>query len=262
MEARKARKEAKKKPEGHYALALFVRSFYGFSYRTAAAILKIPKSCLQWAFCKLQSAWVSALVERAAENLRSAYKVKCAILDSTGIVLRAFGYKRRFQRRPYWKLHAIAEHAPWAHKIWFAAAKATRGFVHDVVIGRQLLEKAPPAELYGDRAYDDKKLFKLALQLGFDPIMQQRRNAASRRGIRGVIWMNYDDAKRRKYRGRIEAMFGGFANRYGSRISERKTGTRRRACLMWAVAHNVRTLAKSVLNYLWDRLCRNFHLYY
>ena len=237
-----------------YALALFCRAFWKWSFREAQCILKIPKTCLHWASKRLQSSWVCALVERAAQTLRSTYKVKSAILDSTGIVLRAFGYKRRFQRRPYWKLHAIAEHAPWAHKIWFAAAKATRGFVHDVVVGRQLLEKAPPAELYGDKAYDDKKLYKRALRLGFKPIMQQRKNAASRRGIRGVIWRNYDDAKRRKYRGRIEAMFGGFANRYGSRISEQRIGTRRRACLLWAVAHNVRVLAKSLLNQLWDAL--------
>ena len=233
----------KRRPR-EYALALFCRAFWKWSFREAECILKIPKTCLQWASRRLQSAWVSALIERTAERLRSACKVKCAILDSTGVSVRGFGFKRRFQRRPYWKLHAIAEYAPRAHKIWFAAAKATRGFVHDVVAGRQLLEKAPPADLYGDMAYDDKKLFRLALRLGFRPCMQQRKNSASRRGIRGVIWRNYDDAKRRKYRGRIEAMFGGFANRYCSAISEKKTSTRRRACLLWAVAHNVRTMAK------------------
>ncbi len=220
-----------------------------------------PKTCLHWASKRLQSAWVQALIEKSARHLRSLFTVKCAILDSTGASLRSFGFKRRFQRKPYWKLHALAEYAPWAHRIWFAAAKATRGYIHDVVVGRQLLEKAPPSELYADRAYDDKKLYKRALQLGFEPCMQQRKNAASRRGIRGVIWRNYDDAKRRKYRGRIEAMFGGFANRYGSRISEQRIGTRRRACLLRAAAHNVRTLAKSFLNQLWDALFRAIHLY-
>jgi len=243
----------KRRPR-EYALALFCRAFWGWPFREAACILKIPKTCLHWASKRLQSAWVQALIEKSARRLRSLFAVKCAILDSTGASLRSFGFKRRFQRRPHWKLHALAEYAPWAHRIWFAAAKATRGYVHDVVVGRTLLEKAPPAELYGDRAYDDKKLYKLALKLGFAPIMQQRKNAASSRGIRGVIWRNYDDAKRRKYRGRIEAMFGGFANRYGSRISEQKIGTRRRACLLWAAAHNVRTLAKSFLNQLWDTL--------
>ncbi|MFH1751102.1 MAG: hypothetical protein ABH863_05465, partial [Candidatus Micrarchaeota archaeon] len=60
--AKRGRKPKRSPKE--YALALFARSFYGFSYRTAAAVLKIPKSCLQWAFCKLKSAWIAALVER------------------------------------------------------------------------------------------------------------------------------------------------------------------------------------------------------
>ena len=85
--------------------------------------------------------------------------------------------------------------------------------------------------------------------------MQQRKNAASRRGIRGRVWRSYDDRKRRKYQGTIEAAFGGFANRYASRISEKKTSTRRRACELWAAAHNIRTMAKGLLNYLWDTLC-------
>ena len=102
-----------------YALALFVRSFYGWSYRTAAAVLKIPKTCLHWAFKRLKNAWVEALVEKTANALRSLYAVKCAIVDSTGVSLRNAGFKRRFQRRPYLKLHAITEYAPWAHRVWF-----------------------------------------------------------------------------------------------------------------------------------------------
>lgn len=46
-----------------YALALFAKAFYNWSYHTAEAILEIPKSCLQWAFTKLSNAWVQALVK-------------------------------------------------------------------------------------------------------------------------------------------------------------------------------------------------------
>ncbi|PIT85386.1 hypothetical protein COU36_03570 [Candidatus Micrarchaeota archaeon CG10_big_fil_rev_8_21_14_0_10_59_7] len=239
----------KRRPD-EYALALFSKAFWGWTFREAACVLKIPKTCLHWASKRLALAWVRALVEHAALVLRQQFKVKCRIVDSTGASLRATGFKRRFQRRPYWKLHGIVDYAPWAHRIWFSVARATRGAVHDVVIGRRLLTKPPPSELYADKAYDDKKFYKLALEHGFKPCMQQRKNAASRRGVRGVIWRSYDDRKRKKYRGRIEAAFGGFANRYASRINERLTSTRRRACELWAVAHNIRTLAKSVLKLL------------
>lgn len=239
----------KRRPED-YALALFCRSFWGWTFREAEAILKIPKTCLHWASKRLRLAWVRALVERTALILREKFAVKCRIVDSTGVSLSSNGFKRRFQRRAYWKLHALVDYAPWAHRIWFSVARATRGAVHDVVIGRRLLEKAPPSELYGDKGYDDKKFYKTAYNHGFAPCMQQRKNAASTRGIRGRVWRAYDDARRKKYRGRVEAPFGGFANRYASRISEKKTSTRRRTCELWAVANNIRTLAKSVLKLL------------
>ena len=243
----------KRRPR-EYALALFVRSFWGWTFREAECVLRVPKSCLHWAAKRLKTAWVLALVERTAENLRKAFKVKCVILDSTGVSVRSAGYKRRAKRRQFWKLHGITEYAPWAHRTWFASVRATTGRVHDVKIGRKLLEKAPPNDLYADKAYDDKKFYKLAFKQGFKPCMQQRKNTASRTGIRGKVWRSYNDRKRKKYRGRVEAPFGGFANRYASRINEKLTSTRRRACTFWAAAHNTRTLAKNVFNYLWDRL--------
>ncbi len=244
-----------------YALALFARAYWSWTLREAECVLRIPKSCLHWASKRLTLAWVQALVASTAQRLRRQFRVKCVILDSTGVSLRSNGFKRRARRRAHWKLHVIAEHAPWAHRTWFAFATATRGAVHDVTVGRRLLGKAPPPpELYADKAYDDKKFYKLAFKHGFTPCMQQRKNAASRHGVRGRVWRSYDDRKRKSFRGRVEAPFGGFANRYASRINERLTSTRRRACLSWCVAHNVRSLAKSLASaflHLWDTLCQS-----
>jgi hypothetical protein len=233
-----------------YALALFVKAFYGWSLRTAEAALGIPRSCLHWASKRLTLAWVRSLVERVAAVLRKQYAVKCAIVDSTGVSLTSPGCKRAGLHRAYWKLHAVVEYAPRAHKIWFACARATLGNVADVTVGKQLLDAPPPSELYADKAYDAASFYHLAFKRGWRVCMQQRLDRARRTGVRGVVWRSYDDRKRRKYRGRIEAAFGGFANRYASRVRERLTSTRRRACLLWCVAHNVRTLAKSLASLL------------
>ena len=246
--ARRGRKPLREPCE--YARALFVRSFYGWSYRTAAAVLRVPRSCLHWAFKRLQAAWVNALVEHTAAALRRSNAVECAILDSTGVSLQPAGCKRNGLPRPVWKLHALVEYAPQAHKLWFAAARATRGNVADVVVGKALLGGAPPSELYADKAYDAEALYRLAFKRGWRVNMQQRRCCASRTGVRGRVWRSYNDEKRRKYRGRIEAAFGGFANRYASRIAERLAGTRTCACLLWCVAHNVRTLAKTANSFI------------
>lgn len=237
-----------------YALALFCKAFYGFSYRTAEAVLGIPRACLHWASRKLALAWIRALVERAAACLRKQFQVTAGILDSTGVSLQPRGCKRAGVYRPYWKLHGLVEYAPRAHRVWFASAFATRGNVHDIVPARRLLEKAPPTTLYADKAYDAQWLYRLAFKRGWKICMQQRAYCASRHGWRGRVWRSYDDRKRKKNRGRVEAAFGGFAQRYHSRVLEKRVGTRRRACLWWAAAHNIRTLAKSVFNYLLDSL--------
>ncbi len=244
---------SKRRPK-EYALALFCRAFWGWSFRELECVLRIPKMCSHWASKRLSAAWVLALVYKTADCLRRQYAVKAGILDSTGVSLQPSGCKRKGFYKPYWKLHALAEYAPRAHKVWFAAALATRGNVADITIAPRLMEKAPPSTLYGDKGYDAQSLYRLAYRLGWSVCMQQRSTAARRTGVRGKVWRSYDDRKRKRFRGRIEAAFGGFANRYNSRVFEKRVGTRRHACLMWAAAHNIRTLAKSMLSYLWDRL--------
>ncbi len=237
-----------------YAKALFCKAFWGWPLREAACIIRIPKSTLHWASKRLSAAWVLALVYKTADCLRRQYAVKAGILDSTGVSLQPRGCKRAGVWRPYYKLHALAEYAPRAHKVWFAAALATRGNVADITVAPRLMEKAPPSTLYGDKGYDAQSLYRLAYRLGWSVCMQQRRTAARLTGVRGKVWRSYDDRKRKRFRGRIEAMFGGFANRYNSRVFEKRVGTRRHACLLWAAAHNIRTMAKSLLSYLLDAL--------
>ena len=86
--------------------------------------------------------------------------------------------------------------------------------------------------------------------------MRQRKNCEWNRGLRGRVLREYDDSEYRALRGRVEAPFGGFARRYASRLHERLASTRKIACLLWAVAHNVRTIARTVKSY-WQELLDN-----
>jgi len=241
-----------------FAWALFVRAFYGWSYRVTEAVMSIPRSCLHWAFMRAPMAWIKRLTTLTVVFLRQKKQAVCGIMDSTGVGVSAPGFKRKGLRRPYWKMHALVEYCPGF--VWFVDSKGTPGYKADITIGRKLLaENDLDAEwLFADKGYDDKKFYKQAYKKGLTPIMQQRSFAASRKGVRGKVWRDYNNALRKRYRGMVETPFGGFANRYASRIGERKTKTRRISIQFRALAHNIRTLAKTmkkaVLTYLLDTL--------
>ena len=241
----------KYRPED-YAWALFARGFYGWSYRTTSAVLKIPRSCLNWAFQKLKTGWIENLIFITAERLRKQFNPDCAIADSTGVSLRAFGFKRAGENRPYLKLHALEEYSRKAHAIWFALAKVTAGHVHDVKIGYSFLTAdMPPTLLLADKGYDAHRFYRLAYKHRWRVCMRQRKTCEWNRGLRGRVLKEYDDETYKKFRGRVESPFGAFAKRYHSTIEEQKRGTRERACLLWAAAHNVRTLARLFISLIY-----------
>jgi len=240
-----------------YSLALFARSFYGFSYRTASAILGIPKSCLHWAFQRLQQPWVQALVTNTCSRLERELQSDSQVLGSTGVSLSANGFKRKALCDSFLKLHALTAYSRKHRAIWFVKAKVTTKHVHDVKPGMQFVQTTPLAStLLGDKAYDSSGLYRLAFKRGLHVCMRQRKNCEWNRGLRGRVYKQYDDWFYKSERGRVEAAFGGFANRYGSRVLEKKFATQTLACLLWAVAHNIRTIAKALVNHLLDSLSK------
>jgi hypothetical protein len=72
----------------------------------------------------------------------------------------------------------------------------------------------------------------------------------------GRVLKKYNDETHNNFRRRVESPFGGFAKRYHSIIEEQKPNTHICASLLWALVHNVRTLAKTLtrLNY-WTVSC-------
>lgn len=232
----------KRQPK-EYGLTLFVKGFYGWSYRVASAVLGIPRSSLHWAFKRLKKEWLQSLLRFSSVWLRGSLKPVAGILDSTGISLTSFGFTRKTIHKNHWKLHCFVEYTPGF--VWVAQAKPTPGNTADVVVGRELLANTSfPTTLFGDKAYDDKKLFRMAYRKGWKVCMQQRRTSLSFKGLRGKVWRDYDDEARKHFRSRIETIFAGFANRYSSQIRERLTSTRTKILLLWCVSHNMRTINK------------------
>ena len=252
----------KRKPRA-YALALFVKAYWGWALREAECVLRIPKSSLHWASKRLRDAWVRALVARTAARLRREHAAACSILDSTGVSWSPLGCKRRFERRPYGQLHAMVEYAPKAHAVWFSDAIATASPRGDAPMGERLLASEHALRLRCCWRTKVTTRFRCTASLfgvGGACACASARTASGtaacewNRGLRGRVLREYDDDEYRALRGRVEAPFGGFARRYASRLHERLASTRKTACLLWVVAHNVRTIARTIRSYWQDLL--------
>jgi hypothetical protein len=98
--------------------------------------------------------------------------------------------------------------------------------------------------LLADSAYDIERNLKLALEQGFRPVIKPR--SVEYRGIfrRHMLREFKRDCKLYRQRGIAEALFGGLANRYGTRTRCKRVRTKTVSMLLMLVAHNLRTLAR------------------
>ncbi len=98
--------------------------------------------------------------------------------------------------------------------------------------------------LLADRGYDAEALYRLAYRKGWKICMKQRKPFESRFGLRGKVLSSFSLETYCAFRGRVESIFGGFANRYASLVRERLVPARSKASLWWCVAHNLRVLMR------------------
>ena len=112
----------------------------------------------------------------------------------------------------------------------------------------------PAGKLFADSAYDAEETFELSFEKGLTPIIKPRINSKKgffrKKARRAWSKRAYD-----KYRSRVETVFAGSQARNHNTVRERRVATRRRAVVLLAVAHNLRTAIRLGLKAL-ERVIR------
>jgi hypothetical protein len=220
---------------------------FGWSLREAETILglvfrRTDHSCLHWAAKKLPASYLQMLIESASKLIELKCAPDASILDSTGVELSLLHKEGQYR-----KLHVLAHYCRAKRAVWIAKARETDRGTADITIGLQLLSQVPPPKgglLLADRGYDAKSLYRLAFRKGWKICMKQRKPFESLRGLRGKVLSSFSLDVYRAFRGRVESIFGGFANRYASLVRERLASAREKASLWWCVSHNMRVLMR------------------
>jgi len=199
-----------------------------------------------WALAKILPNYFETLVAQSYHFLVGASTQLFHAADSTGVrtdrkrvAERVFSFGKEIEDL---KLHIIASWLPRKHAIAVASALCTRGERHDSPALRELLQKTAlqPGSLFADRAYDAEKTFELAFEKQLSPVIKRRVN--TRRGFfRKKACKCWNSLRYKKYRSRVETVFAGSQARNANTVRERLTKTRRRAVVLLAVAHNLRT---------------------
>ena len=242
-------------PRRHAAVCL-LRQYFGLTLREVEGLApgllgtSMDHSTVGWAFKRLRPGYLSLLLALLHRELSRRVEVDFYVADSTGISTpRLVRQKRAFvvvRVHETLKLHALIGYSAPAGALLVASARVTRSNVHDGTQLPHLIRgmRGGGRPLLADSAYGSEANAELLRRRGFLPVL--RPHGQARRGIGTRMRMKEFWRNRRLYRRRgiAEALFGGLANRYGSRTGSRRVRTKVVSIMLMLVAHNLRTLLR------------------
>ncbi|MFQ5891608.1 MAG: transposase [Candidatus Methanofastidiosia archaeon] len=125
-------------------------------------------------------------------------------------------------------MQSIFENYPQNGLISVLHAKVTHGDAHDFSILREFLAIGicKNETLFVDKGYDAEETFREAYKLELTPMIKQRDSCTH--SLIRLKARSFDEEQYKKYRGKIEGVFGGTETKY-----ENKT-----RCVLWKMLKN------------------------
>lgn len=176
-------------------------------------------------------------------------------IDGTGISLDNASphYCKRigkhYQKRPFLKLSVIVEIKHYLI-LQFKVRKKAR---HDVIDARPMVRKLAknynPEIFYGDRGYDDEKLFKLVFEeLGAYPLILQKRLDVpkyKRKGRYRKETVDVFDYGEYLQRNKVETAFSILKRRFGFSIKSKVVKTQKVEAMSRIIAYNIERMLET-----------------
>jgi len=239
-----------------HATICIVRQYFDYALREVEGQAPsfigktIDHSTVGKAFKRLRLNYLKLLVSLLRRELMRLTHCEFYVVDSTGISTPRLVTRKKdlktVREREFLKLHALIGYSRRASALVVFSARVTRANVADGTQLKYLLKglRAGGEPILADSAYDCERNLKLALERGFRPLIKPR--SVEYRGIfrKHMLREFKRDCKLYRQRGIAEALFGGLANRYGTRTRCKRVRTKTISTLLMLVSHNLRTLAR------------------
>ena len=155
-----------------------------------------------------------------------------------------------------WKMHLLVMYLVEAGLLSIVSIFPTEGRVHESpVLRRQLLKEDRLIEgrkCHADKAYFGRSNMERCRDLDVKPNMVPKNQKYSDAYLKRYIKQEYDEEARKKNRGLVEGVFGGFQTETDMKIRCRKPHHRNVHVALMGLKHNIRTyLRTKVLMILW-----------
>lgn len=148
-----------------------------------------------------------------------------------------------------WKLHSLVQYIFTLGLLSVVSIWSTKGESSESpVLRKKLLNKdrvEKGKRLHGDKGYFGKENIKFCKQLGLNPNIVPRDMEYSDAYLKKYVRKNYDNESRKKNRGLVEGLFGGFHTEMDMKIRCRKPHHRNIYISLLAVKHNIRTYLRA-----------------
>ena len=209
-------------------------------------------NCVRW-FGRLNPVYVDNLVFSIHKKIIGIDDAGDYIADASNVTCDRLKVKTSVGEEEFhhitWKLHALIQYIFTLGLISIVSVWSTKGEKSESPIFRKkLLKKGrlkQGKKCHADKGYFGKKNLKACKKLGLKPNIVPKEIEYSDTYLKKYVKNSYDNESRKKTRGLVEGLFGGFETEMNMKIRCRKPKHRNIYLCLLGVKHNLRTYLRA-----------------
>jgi len=209
-------------------------------------------NCVRW-FGKLNPDYINNLVFSIHKKIIGIDDAGDYIADSSNATCDRLKVKNTVGEEEFhhvtWKLHALVQYIFTLGLISVISVWSTKGEKSESPIFRKKLLKKGKVQkgkkCHADKGYFGKKNLKECEKLGLKPNLVPKEIEYSDTYLKKYVKNSYDNESRKKTRGLVEGLFGGFETEMNMKIRCRKPHHRNIYLCLLGVKHNLRTYLRA-----------------
>jgi hypothetical protein len=241
--------------------------YFDFDFRETEQLIKLliskqldHSNCVRW-FGKLNPDYINNLVFSIHKKIIGIDDAGDYIADASNATCDRLKVKNTIGEEGFhhvtWKLHTLVQYIFTLGLISVISVWSTTGEKSESPIFRKkLLKKGKVKQgkkCHADKGFFGKKNLKACEKLGLKPNLVPKEIEYSDTYLKKYVKNDYDNESRKKTRGLVEGLFGGFETEMDMKIRCRKPLHRNIYLCLLGVKHNLRTYLRATTlksNYL------------
>jgi len=234
--------------------------YFNLDFRTTEHLISLlinkqldHTNCVRW-FGKLNLNYINNIVFSIHKKIIGIDDAGDYIADSSNVTCDRLKVKNTAGEKEFhhitWKLHVLIQYIFTLGLISVISIWSTKGEASESPIFRSKLLKKDRVKrnkkCHADKGFFGKKNLKACEKLRLKPNLVPKEIKYSDTYLKKYVKNNYDNESRKKTRGLVEGLFGGFETEMNMKIRCRKPHHRNIYLGLLGVKHNLRTYLRAI----------------